>query len=429
MRLLGFLELSILILYIAENYNKHGYLYFVDISKVAFIMWLFAYGLYNIHISTLLKPSIEINIIGLVIIFNFWIMSNYKLKIRDSIQLVANELENENYNKKCTTGFGFLFILGVIAFCVTYLKFGFTIFQNNKINRTELAFGYFYNALVVCAVYYLYMIAKKNKNNEKVKYGILEIITLLMLVCLLNRGNFIMIFMGALVIFIFMFYSKTKKKYLAKKTLIFIGTGIILITMAFGIIGNVRFETVSREVYHISYVELYGFDKNFPSGLGQIYIYITSPLENMSDVIKNQNINEYTWFANLFYPVIKVVADLIGKGEMFVNWINASYDIFPVLKSSTGLNVMSFMADAYQDGGYIGIIIYLILYDTIIIFSSKVLRSKLYGLSKVLIYGLLLQLIIWSVFSDSVLKMASVWVNIVLIYIIDFVAHRIRIKN
>ena len=90
---------------------------------------------------------------------------------------------------------------------------------------------------------------------------------------------------------------------------------------------------------------------------------------------------------------------------------------------------MSFMADAYQDGGYIGIIIYLILYDTIIIFSSKVLRSKLYGLSKVLIYGLLLQLIIWSVFSDSVLKMASVWVNIVLIYIIDFVAHRIRIKN
>lgn len=429
MRILGIVELIILGFYIVKKYSYHGYLYFADISKVALILWLFAFGLYNLQISTLLKPSIEINIVGVVVIFNFWILSVLKTGIRESLFKLAIDLNEEKINDTYTSYMLVLFCLGVIAFISTYLKFGFTVFQSNKINRTELAYGYFYNALVVCVIYFLLLLIKKNKKFKKFEYLFLIIASLFMLICLLNRGNFIMIIMGAAIVSVLNFYYKTNKKYFSKKKIMIFLVCVMLFVFGFGVIGDLRFATVSKEFYHISYVELYGFKKNFPSGIGQLYIYITSPLENMSGVLKEQHIREYTWFSNLFYPAIKLLANLIGQGAQFANWVTEKYTIYPYLKSSAGLNVMSFMADAYQDCGYLGIIVYLFFYDVIIIFASKILKSNLYAVSKTIIYGLILQIIVWSVFSDSVFKIASIWVNIFFVYMIDFLTRKIKFKK
>ncbi|MDO4219072.1 MAG: O-antigen polymerase [Synergistaceae bacterium] len=394
---------------------------------MALIEWVVVLGLYDLKISTLLKPTILLNIVVLIVISNFAILVIAEKNIVLYLEKISGVLRCQKIAKRYSRIFYILLVLGIFSFVVTLELYGFTVLNQNKVSRTKLAYGYFYNGLIVCCIYFYYLFRIKKMFFKRLWHLMACLLCLILLGFLLNRGSLLYIATGILLLETLLYYNRKKSAFLSRKFfLVLLGSGIFFIFI-FGYVGELRFQYVGQNVYHMSFMELYGFNKGFPSGLGQIYIYLTSPLENFSYVLERETINNYHGFANLFYPQIKLFANLVGRGDEFAAWLNSSYELYPILLNKAGLNVMSFLADAYMDFGFLGILIYLLFYDGVIIFAKNVLKSKLYGISKVIIYSMLLQIIIWSPFVNSVFKLGVVWVNIFFIVVADVFARKIKI--
>lgn len=429
MAIMGAVLLIILVIYIYINYKKNGFFAFLDISKIAFILWMLVLALYDLGLSTLITPKPLINIVALMIILNFALVGALVSKIPLYLKQLSNNIGNQYIPKTYKIFIYFYFALGLLAFIVTFKTYGFTIFNQNKISRTEISYGYFYNALVVCVLFFYFVFRLQKSVVHKMWQLIMFVVVMTMLMCLLNRGSLLYIGVGICIIEAIVYYKKKNSNYLSKKVIIVGVLALLGFIYLFGYIGEMRYEYVGKYIYKVTYVERYGFKKGFPSGFGQLYMYLTSPLENFSYIIEHSKVDNYTLFANLFYPFIKVFADMVGQGELFVNWIANTYELTPVLWGKAGLNVMSFMADAYQDFRYLGIAVYLLCYDVEIIMARNILKSKMLGVSKVIIYSLMIQLIIWSPFDNSVFRIATIWVDIALVFVADYVVRRIKIKR
>lgn len=419
MKVLGVAELTLLLIYLLRQHKKYGYFVFLNIRKLAFSFWLGAFGLYNLGISSLLQPDIPINILGFLIIGNFAVMAGMKTKTESRMEAVAEGVAGESFPGRYIKCVYFLLAGGILSFVLSFVNYGFTLFHQNKINRTELVLPYLYNSIVVCSIFLYYLFRTNGTFLRKGCRLLVFAISVFMLLCMLNRGNIIFIFTAVLILELFLYFSRTKKKYISLKGVVLVSAFLASAVFMFGVVGDMRFETVSREVYHMRYVELYGLSPEFPFGLGQLYMYLVSPLENMSHVLMEQEVTHYTFFCNLFYPGIKLIANLIGKGGVFSEWLSGQYEIYPYLQPRAGLNVMSFMADAYQDLGIAGIVVYLAFYDFILVAADKVLHSKMYGISKTIIYSFMIQIVLWGIFTNSVFRMGNLWVNIFFVFVMD----------
>lgn len=426
-RILGCAELGLLFIYLITIIRKYGILAFLDLSKISFILWLGAYGLYNLRISSILHPNLIINIVGLVIIANFYVLSLCTNNINEIKKLgegIIFEKISGTYSALifCLTGIGFL------SFYKTYNTYGFPLLRNNKLMRTELVYGYFFYTLCVSAIYWFYRIIKKHKVFNSI---VLLAFTIGMMTFLLNRGLLFFALCGIMILIVLVYYGKTKRKYFSRTIFLallsILGIGVYF----FGKFGDMRFEYVQNTVYHMRFVQLYGLSADFPSGIGQIYMYLVSPLDNMADILQNQplDFHKYNWFCNLFYPFIKVFANLFGLGNEFRDYFGTLNDITPYLQEVAGLNAMSFMADAYNDFGILGIFVYVFLYDVIFVCSKYMLNLRMGSISKIIIYSLMMQIALWSVFTDSVFRLATLWVDIFIVFIIDKISRKIRIKS
>lgn len=428
MAVIGVALLIILVAYIYMNYKKSGFFIFLDISKIALIIWMLVLALYDLGLSTLIKPNSLINMVVLMIILNFAFVGVLVRKTPLYLKQLSNNIDNQYIPKTYKMFIYFYFALGLLAFIVTFKTYGFTILNQNKISRTEISYGYLYNALVVCFLFFYFIFRFQKNIVKKLWQFIMFIVVMAMLICLLNRGNLLYIGVGIVIIEAMVYYQKKNDVFLSKKVIVLVVLALLGFIYLFGYIGEMRYEYVGKYIYKVTYVERYGFKKGFPSGFGQLYMYLASPLENFSYIIEHSKVDNYTMFANLFYPFIKVFADMVGYGDLFVNWIANTYELSPILWEKAGLNVMSFMADAYQDFRYLGIAVYLLFYDIEIIMARNVLKSKMLGVSKVIIYSLMIQLIIWSPFDNSVFRIATIWVDIALVFVADYVVRRIKIK-
>ena len=67
---LAIIQILILVAFVVNFGRKQGISFLVDQGKVMFILWITALILYNLKISTLYNPNIQINIVVGAILIN-----------------------------------------------------------------------------------------------------------------------------------------------------------------------------------------------------------------------------------------------------------------------------------------------------------------------------------------------------------------------
>ena len=195
--------------------------------------------------------------------------------------------------------------------------------------------------------------------------------------------------------------------------------GVILAIAVFGYIGDMRMEYVLENVYKRTINEHYQMSPYIPSGILWVYIYLTSPLENAAYSIINQSY-DFTFFNNLFYPFIKLFNNLIGNGDEYKKWLESVEGFTPYLEKKVGLNVSSFIPEAMQDLGYLGVIIYIAIFLALAYFSVALIKKKIKisSIGAITIYSNVISILAWSVFVNS-LKIPMLVINIMMIVFIE----------
>ena len=194
---------------------------------------------------------------------------------------------------------------------------------------------------------------------------------------------------------------------------------LIVFLEFFGYIGDLRMKYVLENIFHKTINEHYQAPDWMSSGSLWSYIYLTSPLENASHSIINQSV-DFTFFNNLLYPFIKLGANILGLGASYKVWIMGRVGYTPYLQDSVGLNVSSFIPQAMQDLGYIGLIVYVFIYVGIAYFSIRLIKRKIKisALGSIMISINVINILLWSVFDNS-LKIPILILNILLCLAIE----------
>ncbi|MBB6713504.1 hypothetical protein [Clostridium gasigenes] len=418
---IGIMQLLLLSIFMFKGYKKQGFSILGDSIKLMFILWLANIGLYNLQLSKLYNPNWQINIIVLLICLVFFVASK-KIYLKEE-DILAN-IEEIKGNKEdyyiysiITT---LIFIIASIVFWMNIKKYGLAIFSENKINKQQIDHyaGYIVYMLVLCAQFKYILF----RTNKKIIDGIIFILSLGTLVLTLNRGPLSFI---VLAIYIYELFNLVKiKKEISKKKLYAIYAILILTLIGFlqvfGYIGDMRMEYVLENVFNRTIQEHYQMSENLPSGFLWSYVYLTSPLENASFSLINQSV-QFTYFSKLFYPFIKLGANLLGMGAGYKGWIMGREAYTPYLQKKVGLNASSFIPEAMQDLGYLGVIIYVAIFLALAYFGIALIKKKIKfsALGSMIIYVNILNILVWSVFVNS-LKIPVLILNILIIIFIEF---------
>lgn len=413
------IEVIALSLVLYKDVKEKGFVTFIDQGKIMFMLWITAVIFYNLKLSSLYNPGIYINLVAAFIWLVFLIFSRLIYLKEETVHNTIEKFEKETSYERYYIISNIIFVLGVLAFIYNVVRFGLAIRQPNKIDKQTMtgATAYIVYMLVLCAQI-KYLLFRRHKNL--LDLGIL-ILSFVVLFLTLNRGPITFVFTTIIVYEIFNFIYKkeqmTKKK---RKTIYIAGAlSLLMFLQLFGFMGNLRVNHVMKNYYGHSINQHYGVSKYMPSGFMWAYIYLTSPLENAAYAITNQKV-DYTYFNNLFYPFIKFSSNVINKDESYVAWLQSRKGYNPHLQEKAGLNVMSFITEAFQDLGALGLVVYMLVYAAIILYAIKILehKSKFSALGKILIYSNILSITLWSVFVNS-LKLAVVLLNIFLIIFIE----------
>lgn len=299
-------------------------------------------------------------------------------------------------------------------------KHGLAIAEENKIGKQELDHyaGYIVYMLVLCAEikYVLF------RNYGRWIDLVILLLSTALLMLTLNRGPMAFLFITIGLYEVFNFINI--KEYLQKRTKYMIYGGFIALVLAFvwffGYIGDMRMKYVMENVYGRTLAEHYGVSELMPSGFLWVYIYLTSPLENIAFSLTNQVVN-FTYFNNLFYPFVKFFANILGKGAEYKEWLMGQATYIPYLEKKVGLNAGSFIPEAFQDLGVAGFVVYLGIYMALAYFSIKLIknRGRLSSISKILIYTNITSILLWGVFVNS-FKIPILIMNIMILLVIEF---------
>lgn len=419
-QILALIQLIILLVFLGYNLKTKGVIIFVDQVKIMFLLWIIALILYDLRLSSLYNPTIMVNGLVFLIWGSFLTLSKFKKLEEQDIIYTFEELKNKEHRKRYSVLANTIFIIGALVFVYNAYKYGLAILEENKIDKQSMDHysGYIVYMLVLAAEIKYILI----RNFKKLGDIIVFFLCFIILFLTLNRGPiaFLFITLGLYEVFNFINIKHTlssKKKYLIYGGFIIsIGAFITF----FGIIGNLRMEYVLKNVYDRTLWQHYGVGEYMPSGLLWVYIYLTSPLENVAYSLGTQVVS-YVYFNNLLYPFIKFFANLAGQGEVYKQWLINRGSYIPYLESRVGLNAGSFIPEAFQDFGVLGFLVYLLIYIIIAYMAIKLIKRKvgLSSISKILIYTNITSLLIWSVFVNS-FKMPILLMNIILLLFMEW---------
>ena len=396
---------------------------FIDNIKFMLMLWFLSIAGYNLQLSSLYKPTMEINFIVLSLCLIFYIASK-KVYINDEMvrDFMVNSDSEETY-KLYSLIFNIVCIISVITFMINIYYFGLVIFNTDKtkiVDKQEMFHWskYIVYLLVLCAeVKYILFREKK-----KILDLIVVTISIGTLMLTLNRGPiaFILVTMA-----IYELFNLSKNKSIMSKrriyttyTVLFLGGVLFLFFFAY--MGNLRMNYALKTHFNQTLTGFYGVSSSFPAVLLWPYIYLTSPLENAATALMFQNI-DYTYFNNLFYPFIKFFANILGQGNHYKDWLLSRTPYVAHLRFRAGLTVSSFIPQAMQDMGYIGILIYVALYVLLAYFTIWLIRNrkKFSKICVIVIYSNAFSILMWSVFENS-LKIPILVLNILIVLFIEF---------
>jgi oligosaccharide repeat unit polymerase len=176
--------------------------------------------------------------------------------------------------------------------------------------------------------------------------------------------------------------SKNKAKFLIFALILF-----SLFVFGFSYLGTLRIgDALTNTIQNY-----YGMD-GYPLSFTWFYIYLTSPLENFSYTIMNQEVEYYTYGLRLFYVFFQVPFRLAGENLSHV--VDAK-TLYPYLSDVAGLTVSTFMKSAFQDFGVIGPFIYVLV---LCLFIYASLYMATYSPFAILFLALNFNMVIWMVF-------------------------------
>lgn len=424
MQLIGIILLIVSAVIAITWYLKDGVLFLFNYSRLGFVIWSLGLGLYDLSISGMYNPSLMINIMSLIVIMNFGIISYILPSDIDKIFSCINNIEKPN-RRYSSLVFGTL-CLGFLSFFVNLNAGNLRFFLKNTAAKTSISLSYFLNLMVIVSVFFYFLARESAKRMVKVLYFALSGVSLFLIFCNMSRGPLMFWATAVLTFEICRYVKKRKNKFLSIRQWVLLLLFGTLLVWGFGAMGD--FRTVS--IFKGGVTAHYKMPSNCPSGIAWIYVYLTSPLENMRYILENETVNHYSWFNLLLYPIIKVFANMIGMGDQYATYVEGFNEVYPYLKPKYGLNVSSFMADAYSDLGIAGIIVYIICFDVIAYWVHRIVISKkMQDISKAIIFPIIIQVAIWSVFSNSVFKIAAIWVDVIFVIIWDkFARCKIKIK-
>ena len=420
---LGSLQLIFIILYTIFAYKKENLTIFADGIKLVFILWVSNIGLYNLQISKLYNPNLQINIIVLLIALTFFIASRKifltEEDLINNINTIKEEKKEYNIYSIITT---VIFIISSIVFWMNIKKYGLAILSENKIDKQPMNHYSGYIVYMLVLVAQIKYILFRVKENKKIIELIVFILSLGTLFLTLNRGPLIFII---ITIYIYEIFNLVSIKRSISKKILYSLYGLLIIlgiigVVLFGYMGDMRMEYVLETVYKRTINEHYQVSELVPSGFMWVYIYLTSPLENAAFSIVNQGF-ELTFFNNLFYPFIKLFANILGFGNQYKEWLLNRGGFEPYLQKKVGLNVSSFIPEAMQDFGYLGVVIYIAIYVALIYFAMRLIKKSKESFSRLgslIIYSNVLAMLFWSVFVNS-LKIPVLILNILFIIFIE----------
>ncbi|MDI9216997.1 hypothetical protein [Clostridium tertium] len=418
---LGVIQLIIILTYLFKSYKKIGLTILGDSIKLMFILWISNIALYNLQLSKLYNPNWPINIVVFLIAVTFFIASKKLFLTEQDVIDSMDDIKSDNqdyYTYSIITTL--IFIVASIVFWLNVSKYGLAILGENKINKQPMDHysGYIvYMLVLVAQIKYILF-----RSHKKISELILFILSLGTLILTLNRGPLVFILFA---IYIYEIFNLIKiKDSISKKNLYSIYGSLIavglLAIVAFGYIGDMRMEYVLQNVYNRTIHEHYQMNKYIPSGFLWAYIYLTSPLENAAFSIMNQGF-ELTYFNNLFYPFIKLFANIAGNGAEYKSWLMARDSFTPYLEKKVGLNVSSFVPEAMQDLSYFGVIIYVCIFLALAYFGILIIKKKKFEFStigSIAIYANILSILCWSVFVNS-LKVPVLILNILFLIMLE----------
>lgn len=411
----GIILLIILMVYCFLCVKKEGILFIFDYARLGFIIWTLALGLYDLQISNLYHPDIMVNFVGTFVIINFILLM--KILPNDTNRLI-DICKNIKLPKR-----GFLYalyftlFLGLVSFLKNFNSGLLRFYISNKGMRASIELPYFFHAMVVVSICFYILFREEKKKRKKIIYLIFSAVTIFLEFTNLARGPLVFWLVGILFYELCKFIIRRGSyKVTLKQINIFILLFVVVI-WGFGVIGDSR----TSGIFGNTATVYYQMPNNIPSGFTWIYIYISSPLENLRYSLANDVINEYGFFNKLLYPIIKFIANILGQGANYKDYVNSLDSISPYLWNKVGLNTSTFAADAYLDANIIGIIVYLIIYDLIGIFLHKlIINKRINNISKLIIYPLILEITIWSVFTNSILGVTSIWSDVVFVLFWNF---------
>ena len=372
---IGVLQLLIFGSVLFVGYKKQGLAIVTDAVKIMAMLWLFNIGMYNMQLSGLYNPTWQINLVVMIICSIFLIVGFKSYITEKDVINIVRDLKDDKRSIKIYSNFtNVIIVIALLLFLVSVYKNGLAILSENKINKQQLGHysAYIIYMLAFCAQlkYILFRINKKRIDL------LLFLISIGTLVLTLNRGPIAFIVAA---IYIYEIYNliNVRKNISNKKFIAMIATLVILLIVFlefFGYIGDLRMKYVLENIFHKTINEHYQAPDWMSSGSLWSYIYLTSPLENASHSIINQSV-DFTFFNNLLYPFIKLGANILGLGASYKVWIMGRVGYTPYLQDSVGLNVSSFIPQAMQDLGYIGLIVYVFIYVGIAYLHSPTLSN------------------------------------------------------
>lgn len=342
---------------------------------------------YIMSLSDLYSPNAFFVVYFISILFFFFVLSLRYYKIHIGL------LQKEKINQYISIDSGKIFnciiyitfFIGALASIYQLYHFGATIFQENKVSRIEGSHyvDYLVNLLQISLCLSYIAIKSKLKKYNYIYFFII-LVSFLLLSVKLNRGAFTFF----LLVYIYISYVFSYKKNKQKKWFFKMACAVIIFGILFGAIGNMRLNYVLENIYHMSINDLYGMSNIYPSAFVWIYIYFTSPLENISRMIMEQSVWEYHWGLNLVYPFVAPLAKEIFSDRG---------SLYPPLAPIAGLNVSSYIQEALVDFGMIGPYIYMAV--LCLVYMIAIFRLKnIYGF---LCYISAINIGFWMIFTNS----------------------------
>lgn len=242
-----------------------------------------------------------------------------------------------------------MFWIGVLASIYQIVNYGTPLELEDKINRPigDHYVQYLVNFLTISSM--MSYVAVRFKFGNRIKSISICIVSIALLAIWLNRGAYA----PFLVTVIFIEYILAKINNKINKFYLLMVVISISFVILFGYVGSLRMEYVMEYVYHCTINQWYGMPEYIPTGFVQLYIYLTSSLENARHMLFEQSVWEYQYGVKMVYPfVAPFVKDLFSE----------STNIFPYLDKTlpVGLNVSTYFQSALIDFGYIGPYIYMI---------------------------------------------------------------------